>query len=135
MAELVYVFYRRNKLKKLACKWFGPYRRLNIQRMRSTLVPKVNGLQGIKLKVGPTNSQVASPLIEEQDPKPSETSDVTDTVSSVSKHEMILEGDNIADQPPRYNRRYNLRPSPDIRQPFGDYYVHCYDVVKSIYFC
>ena len=84
---------------------------------------------------GPTNSQVASPLIEEQDPKPSETSDVTDTVSSVSKHEMILEGDNIADQPPRYNRRYNLRPSPDIRQPFGDYYVHCCDVVKSIYFC
>ena len=48
---------------------------------------------------------------------------------------MILEGDNNADQPPRYNRRYNLRPNPDIPQPFGDYYLHCSDVVKNIYFC
>ena len=48
---------------------------------------------------------------------------------------MILEGDNIANQPPRYNRRYYLRPNPDIPQPFGDYYVHCCDVVKNIYFC
>ena len=87
------------------------------------------------MKVGPRNSQVASPLIDEQDPKSSETSNITDTVSSESEDEMILEGDNIADQPPRYNRRYNLRPNSNISQPFGDYYVHCCDVVKSIYFC
>ena len=85
--------------------------------------------------MAPKNSQVASPFIDEQDPKPSETSDITDTVSSESEDEMILEGDNITDQPPRYNRRYNLRPNPDIPQSFGDYYVHCGDVVKNIYFC
>ena len=85
--------------------------------------------------MAPKKSQVASPFIDEQDPKPSETSDITDTVSSESEDEMILEGDNIADQPPRCNRRYNLRPSPDIPQPFGDYYVHCSDMIKNIYFC
>ena len=46
----------------------------------------------------PKNSQVVSPFIDEQDSKPSETSDVTDTVSSESEDEMILEGDNIANQ-------------------------------------
>ena len=59
--------------------------------MRSTLVPKVSGLQGI-------NSEFASPYINEQDPKPSETSHITDTVCSEFAEEMILEGDNIADQ-------------------------------------
>ena len=49
-----------------------------------------------KLKVAPKNSQVASPFIDEQDPKPSETSDITDVVSE-SEDEMILEGDSIAD--------------------------------------
>ena len=49
----------------------------------------------------PKNSQVVSPFIDEQDSKPSETSHVTDTVSSESEDEMILEGDNIADQPLR----------------------------------
>ena len=88
-----------------------------------------------KLKVAPKNSQVASPFIDEQDPKPSETSDITGTVSSESEDEKILEGDNIADQPPRYNRCYNLEPNQDIPQPFGDYYVHCCEVVKNIYFC
>ena len=88
-----------------------------------------------KLKVAPKNSQVASPFIDEQDPKSSETSDITDTVSSESDNEMILEGDDIADQPPRYNRRYSLRPNPDIPQPFGHYYVHCCYVVKNMYFC
>ena len=88
-----------------------------------------------KLKVAPKNSQAASPFIDEQDPKPSETSDITDTVSSESEDEMILEGENTADQPPRYNRRYNLRPNPNIPQPFGDSYVHCCDVVKNICFC
>ena len=88
-----------------------------------------------KLKVAPKNSQVASPFIDEQDPRPSETSDITDTVSSESEDEKIFEGDNIADQPPRYNRCYNLGPNPDIPQPFGDYYVHCRDVFKNIYFC
>ena len=88
-----------------------------------------------KLKVAPKSSQVASPFIDEQDPKPSETSDITDTVSSESEDEMILEGDNIADQPLRYNKRYNLRPNPDIPQPVGDYYVLCCDFVKNIYFC
>ena len=50
--------------------------------------------------MAPKNSQVASAIIDEQDPKPSETSDITDTVSSESEDEMILVGDNIADQPP-----------------------------------
>ena len=54
------------------------------------------------------------------------------TVSSESEDEVVLEGDNIVDQPPRYNRRYNLRPNPHIPQPFGDYYVHCCDVIKNI---
>ena len=30
VGELVYVFYPRNKSKKLTCKWFGPYRILGI---------------------------------------------------------------------------------------------------------
>ena len=85
--------------------------------------------------MAPKNSQLESLFIDEQDPKPSETSNIDDTVSSESGHEMILEGDNIADQPPRYNRRYNLRPNSDIPQPFGDYYVHCCDVAKNTYFC
>ena len=85
--------------------------------------------------MAPKNSQFASAFIDEQDPKPSETSDITDTVSSESEDEKIFEGDNIADQPPRYNRCYNLGPNPDIPQPFGDYYVHCRDVFKNIYFC
>ena len=46
--------------------------------------------------MAPKNSQVASPFIDEQDPKPSETSDITDVVSE-SEDEMILEGDSIAD--------------------------------------
>ena len=83
--------------------------------------------------MAPKNSQFASAFIDEQDPKPSETSDITDTVSSESEDEMILVGDNIADEPPRYNRRYNLRPNPDMPQPIGDYYVHCCDVVKNIF--
>ena len=52
-----------------------------------------------ELKVAPKNSQVASPFIDEQDPKPRETNDITDTVSSESEDEMIFEGYNIADQP------------------------------------
>ena len=48
-----------------------------------------------KLKADPKNSQVASPFIDQQDPKPSETSDITDTVSSESEDEMILEGDTL----------------------------------------
>ena len=51
-----------------------------------------------KLKGAPKNSEFASPFINEQDPKPSETSNITDTVSSEFEDEMILEGDNIADQ-------------------------------------
>ena len=98
-------------------------------------VTKSEWLTRDKLKVAPKNSQVASPFIDEQDPIPSETSDITDTVSSESEDEVVLEGDNIVDQPPRYNRRYNLRPNPHIPQPFGDYYVHCCDVIKNIYFC
>ena len=72
---------------------------------------KSEWLTGDKLKVAPKNSQVASPFIDGQDPRPSETSDVTDTVSSESGDEVVIEGDNIVDQPPRYNRRYNLRPN------------------------
>ena len=137
MGELVYVFYPRNKSKKLACKWFGPYRILQAKHPAYEIDfgTKSEWLTRDKLKVAPKNSQVASPFIDEQDPRPSETSDITDTVSSESEDEMILVGDNIADQPPRYNRRYNLRPNPDIPQPFGDYYVHCCDVFKNIYFC
>ena len=52
-----------------------------------------------ELKVAPKNSQVASPFIDEQDPKPRETNDITDTVSGESEDEMIFEGYNIADQP------------------------------------
>ena len=73
--------------------------------------------------------------MEEQDPKPSKTSDITDTANNESEDEMILEGYNIADQPPRYNRCYSLKRNPDISQPFGDYYVYCCDVVKNICFC
>ena len=50
--------------------------------------------------MAPKKSQFASAFIDEQDPKPSETSDITDTVSSESEDEMILVGGNIADQPP-----------------------------------
>ena len=137
VGELVYVFYPRNKSKKLTCKWFGPYRILHAKHpaYKIDFGTKSQWLTRDKLKVAPKNSQFASAFIDEQDPKPSETSDITDTVSSESEDEMILVGDNIADQPPRYNRRYNLRPNPDIPQPFGDYYVHCCDVFKNIYFC
>ena len=68
-------------------------------------VTKSEWLTRDKLKVAPKNSQVASPFIDEQDPRPSETSDITDTVSSESEDEEVLEGDNIVDHPPRYNRR------------------------------
>ena len=137
VGELVYVFYPRNKSKKLACKWFGPYRILQAKHPAYEIDfgTKSEWLTRDKLKVAPKNSQVASPFIDEQDPRPSETSDITDTVSSESEDEMILEGDNIADQPLRYNKRYNLRPNPDIPQPVGDYYVLCCDFVKNIYFC
>ena len=137
VGELVYVFYPRNKSKKLACKWFGPYRILQAKHPAYEIDfgIKSQWLTRDKRKVAPKTSQVASPFIDEQDPKPSETSDITDTVSSESEDEKIFEGDNIADQPPRYNRCYNLGPNPDIPQPFGDYYVHCRDVFKNIYFC
>ena len=137
VGELVYVFYPRNKSKKLACKWFGPYRILQAKHLAYEIdfVTRSEWLTRDKLKVAPKNSQVASPFIDEQDPRPSETSDITDTVSSESEDDEVLEGDNIVDHPPRYNRRYNLRPNPHIPQPFGDYYVHCCDVIKNIYFC
>ena len=137
VGELVYVFYPRNKSKKLACKWFGPYRILQAKHpaYEIDLVTKSEWLTRDKLKVAPKNSQVASPFIDEQDPRPSETSDITDNVSSESEDEVVLEGDNIVDQPARYNKRYNLRLNPHISQPFGDYYVHCCDVIKNIYFC
>ena len=133
VGELVYLFYP-HKSKKLACKWFGPYRILQAEHpaYEIDLGTKSEWLTRDKLKVAPKNSQVASPFIEEQDPRPSETSDITDTVSSESEDEVVLEGDNIVDQPPRYNRRYNLRPNPHIPQHFGDYYVHCCDVIKNI---
>ena len=118
--------YPRNKSKKLACKWFGPYRILQAKHPAHEIDfgTKSQWLTRDKLKVSPENSPVASPFIYKQDPKPSETSDITDTVSSESD-EMILEGDDIAD----------LRPNPDIPHPFGNYYVHCCDIVKNIYFC
>ena len=135
MGELVYVFYPRNKSNKLAYKWFGPYRILQAKHpaYEIDLGTKSEWLTRDKLKVAPKNSQVASPFIDEQDPRPSETSDITNTVSSESEDEVVLEGDNIVDQPPRYNRRYNLRLNPHIPQPFGDYYVHCCDVIKNIF--
>ena len=137
VVELVYVLYPRNKSKKLVCKWFVPYQILQAKHPAYEIDfgTKTQWLTRDKVKVAPKNSQVASPFIDEQDPKLSEASDITDTIGSKSEDEMILEGDNIATQPPRYYRRYNVRPNPDIPHPVGDYYVHCCDVVKNIHFC
>ena len=101
VGELVYVFYPRNKSKKLACKWFGPHGILEAKHpaYEIDLGAKTQWLTRDKLQVAPKDSQVASPFIDEQDPKVSETSDITDAVGSESEDEMILEGDNVADQP------------------------------------
>ena len=86
VGELVYVFYPCSKSKKLACNWIGPYRMLQakIPAYEIDFGTKSQRLTRDKLKVPPKNSQVASPFTDEQDPKPSETSDITDTVSSES---------------------------------------------------
>ena len=100
VAEIVYVFYPRNKSNKITCKWFGSYRIFQYKRPAYEIDfgTKSQWLTRDKLKGAPKNSEFASPYINEQDPKPSETSHITDTVCSEFEEEMILEGDNIADQ-------------------------------------
>ena len=92
MGELVHVFYPRNKSKKLACKWFDPYRILQAKHPAYEIDfgTKSQWLTRDKLKVAPKNSQVASPFIAVQDPKPSETRNITDTVSSESESDHLI---------------------------------------------
>ena len=92
VGELVYVFYPRNKSKKLACKWFGPYCILQAKHPAYEIDfgTKRQWLTRDKLKLAPKSSQVVSPFIAVQDPKPSETRDITDTVSSESESDHLI---------------------------------------------
>ena len=137
MGELIYMFYPRNKSKKQVFKWFGSYPLCQAKHpaYEIDLGNKKQWVTRDKLKKASENAQVVDHLTNEKGPKPSEIDKSDDSGESDSDFEVVMgvdQPENVI--PPRYNRRYNLRPNPAIVQSLGNYYTHCLKLIESIYF-